>query len=277
LKTTTRSRRIAGAPTTRVEWLPLGSLLVDPELQRDLDERRAQRMADCLDLDALGLIHVSARANGTYHVTDGQHRKAALLLAGFDTSDLVQCLVAYELTTEQEARRFVGLNTFAAPRAFDKFKVRIKARDEIALGVDRVLMAHGWRLAGGATPGAFTAVVSAERVYSGYGTADKERGPQNLHDALGVLTEAWGREPRSAHGALVQGLGLFFARYNGEVDKAALVRRLAQFAGGPDAYIGKARGIREFRGGVLARCVAELTVEIYNKRRSTGQLPEWRS
>jgi hypothetical protein len=277
VKTTVRASRIKGTSTTRIEWLPLGSLAVDPELQRDLDEHRAQRMAETLDLDALGLLHVSARPNGAYHITDGQHRKAALLLAGFDVSDLVQCVVSCDLNNAQEAQQFVGLNTFAAPRAFDKFRVRIKAGDEIARGVDSVLMAHGWRLARGATPGSFTAVVSAERVFTGYGTAEKDRGPQNLHDALGVLTEAWGHEPRAAHGALVQGLGLFFARYNGSVDKAALVRRLAQFSGGPDHYLGTARGIREFRGGVLARCVAELTVEIYNKRRSTGQLPEWRS
>lgn len=277
MKVTARGKKIETATTTRVEWLPLGSLIVDSDLQRSRDEGRIRRMADTLDLEALGLLHVSARANGVYHITDGQHRHGALLLAGFDPTDLVQCLVYYDLTPQEEAQRFVGLNTFSSPRAFDKFKVRIKANDPIAVGIDKILMEHGWRLVTGDVDGAFGAVVAAERVYTGYGTTDKDLGPQNLHSALGVVTEAWGRKSGAAHGAMIAGLGLFFARYGVDVDKAALVRRLAQFPGGPDAYIGKARGIREFRGGVLARCVAELTVEVYNKRRSTGQLPDWRS
>lgn len=271
--TATRGRLKADASTTT--WLPLNELIVDPAIQRPLDERRVESMSEALDLALLGIIEVSARANGNYHILDGQHRVAALRQAGFHT-ELVECKVHNGLDVAQEARRFNGLNTFTSPRPFDRFKVRVKANDPIACGIDAILMEFGWRLQAGDTPGAFTAVVAAERVYVGHGTTEKDRGPENLRSALGVVTEAWGRKPINANGFIIGGLGLFFARYGSEVDRPALVKRLAQFPGGADNYIGKARGIRDFRGGTLPRCVAELTTDLYNKRRSAGKLEDWR-
>jgi hypothetical protein len=272
---TAPTRRLSADDSTTI-WLPLSALSVDPVLQRPLDEARAERLSTVFDLALLGVIEVSARDNGAYHVLDGQHRVAALRLLGFH-NELIECKVHNNLDDAAEAARFVGLNTFTKPRAFDRFKVRIKAGDPAAVGVDVILMEFGWKLLAGNIDGCFTAVVAAERVYTGYGTTDKERGPKNLADTLGTLTEAWGHDPSAATGHLVSGLGLFFARHGELVDKPSLVKRLAQFAGGPDNYTGKARGMRDYRGGTLARCVAELTTDLYNKRRSTGQLEAWRS
>lgn len=271
---TTATRRRLRADSSTTMWLPLNMLFVDQTVQRPLDDRKAQRMADAMDLSLLGVVEVSEREDGSCHVMDAQHRIAALRLAGF-TDEKIECRVHHGLTRAEEAARFIGLNTFTAPRAFDKFKVRIQAEDPVALGVDRILMEHGWRLVTG-RDGGFTAVAAAERVYTGQGSADKERGPRNFSDALGTVTEAWGRGPMAANQYIIGGLGLFYARYSDQVDKPSLVKRLAQFAGGPDNYIGKARGIRDWRGGGLPRCVAELTTEVYNKRRSTGQLETWR-
>lgn len=273
VQTPTRGRLKADDSATK--WLPLSSLIVDPTVQRPLDEGRAERMADKFDLALLGVVEVSIRPNGAIHVVDGQHRVAAARIFGF-SEELIECKVHQGLSIEQEAARFVGLNTFSSPRAFDKFRVRVKALDPIALGVDSVLMQFGWRLQTGSTDGCFTAVQAAERVFCGYGTADKDAGPRNLADALGVITEAWGRKPSAASGHLVAGLGLFFARHGALVDKPALVKRLAQYPGGPDNYLGSARGMRDYRGGTLARCIAELSTDLYNKRRSTGQLESWR-
>lgn len=270
--TATRGRLKADASTTA--WLPLNELIVDTTIQRPLDERRVERMAEALDLSLLGVIEVSARAQG-YHILDGQHRVAALRQAGFHT-ELVECKVHNGLDQAQEARRFNGLNTFTSPRPFDRFKVRVKAQDPVAVGVDRILMEFGWRLMAGDSDGCFSAVVAAERVYTGHGLTEKERGPENLRAALGTVTEAWGRKPINANGFIIGGLGLFFGRYGSEVDKPALVKRLAQFPGGADNYIGKARGIRDFRGGTMPRCIAELTTDLYNKRRSSGSLEVWR-
>lgn len=271
--TATRGRLKADASTTT--WLPLSDLVCDSTIQRPLDERRVERLADALDLALLGVIEVSARTNGTYHVMDGQHRVAALRLAGFHT-ETVECKVHNGLDLAQEARRFVGLNTFTSPRPFDRFKVRVKAGDPIAVGIDAILMEFGWRVQTGDIDGAFSAVVAAERVYVGRSTAEREHGPEALRSALGVVTEAWGHKPGNANGFVIGGLGLFFARYGSDVDRPALIKRLAQFPGGADNYLGKARGIRDFRGGTLPRCIAELTTDLYNKRRSTGQLESWR-
>jgi hypothetical protein len=276
-KTTANVRRIASA-NTEIMWLPLDRLFVDRsmDLQRPYDERRAQSIADRLDLDVLGVIEVSERPGGRYHIMEGQHRVGALRLAGF-TNELVECKVHRGLSPSKEAADFNGLNDFRAPRAFDRFLVRVTQGDPVAIGVDSILMEFGWRLVSGDAEGCFAAVDKAEKVYVGHGTTNKERGPENFRATMGTLTQAWGRKPINANGYIVAGLGLFYARYGDQIDRPSLVKRLAQFPGGADNYLGKARGIREFRSGTLSICVAELTTTVYNKRRgAASKLEDWR-
>ena len=269
---TSSAKRIA----TTTEWLPLSSLTVDPTVQRSLDEGRAARMAENFDPRLLGVPVVSRRKDGTVHVVDGQHRCVAARLAGYGDAK-IECKVHEGLSLADEAALFNGLNTFKAPSAFDRFLVRRVEGDPIVLGIDAILMEFGWTPTIGTHDGAFSAVTAAEKVYTGFGTSAKDFGPENLRAVVGTATEAWGRKSSALNGFLVQGLGLFFARYGTGIDKPALVKRLAQYPGGPDNYLGKARGIRDFRGGTLPRCVAELTTDLYNKKRTgAGRLEEWR-
>ena len=259
-----------------VRLVKIASIVVDITVQRPLDEARAARIAENIDARKIGVPVVSRRKDGTYHVIDGQHRIVALRLAGYGDEE-IECKVYESLSLAEEAAMFVGLNDFKKPQAFDTFLVRRVAGDPVALGVDAILMEFGWHLAIGSSNGSFAAVTAAERIFTGYGTTVKESGPDNFRAVMGVITEAWGRKTSGANGMLIQGLGLFFARYGGAVDKPALIKRLAQYPGGADNYLGKARGIREFRGGTLPRCVAELTTDLYNKKRSgAGRLEDWR-
>lgn len=272
---TATARRTKAEPRPEVVWLAVADLSIDPKVQRQLDTTRAARIAADFDPDVIGVLHVSVRADGAHVVIDGQHRLEAMKLLGWQTQK-VPCRLYHGLELADEAHLFRGLNTFAKPRAFDIFKVRIVEGDPIACDVRRILGKHGWRLASGDTPGAFTAVVAAEKVYTGF-TAKDGNTPDLLDDALGILTNAWGHDPAAANGYIVTGIGLFLSRYaNHDIDKAGLVDRLASVAGGPNGVIGKARGIKEFRNGTVARCLAEFLVELYNRRRTTHALPSWR-
>lgn len=271
--TSPAAARLASDGST--QWLPLNYLIVDPAVQRPLDETRAETMASNLDLSLLGIITVSKRGDGSYHVVDGQHRVHALRVAGFG-ADQIECRVYEGLDRAKEAALFHGLNTFAKPHVFDLFLVRVVEGDPVACGIDRILMEFGWKLARGTADGSFAAVQAAERVYTGSGTTQKELGPLNLRSTIGTITEAWGHKVTNGNGIVVGGLGLFFARYGADIDNAALVRRLARFPGGADNFVGKARGLREFRGGTLPRCVGEVTTDLYNKGRTSRRLEDWR-
>lgn len=270
------TKRIKSDTPNKIEWVPLDRLVVIPNVQRPLDKARAQSMAKDIDLDLLGIIEISALDNGDYHVADGHHRVTMLRFAGF-TNELVQCKVHYGLEQSQNAKLFLGLNDSKHARMFDRFRLRVAAGDPVALGIIGSIEGHGWTFGSGAHTGVFSAVGAAEKVYTGYGTAAKDRGPDTFDTTLGILTTAWGHDASATTGSLIEGVGLMVAKYGDQVDKAALVKQLARTSGGAAGYLGRARGLREFRGGSVARAVAELTVDVYNNRRTAGRLDDWRS
>lgn len=248
--------------------LAVSSLNVDPGIQRGLDRRRVSKMAEALDLDALGVVTVSHRANGTYHVVDGQHRIAAVRLAGGD-SVKVMCRVFDGLSSEAEARLFRLLNNTVKPQQIDLFRIRVVEGDPVAVDIQRMIEANGWRLVFGTRPGAFVAVAAAERIY--------RLDPVALEKTFNVVTRAWGHAQSSVDGRVIEGIGLVLARYGTAVDVADLTDRLARYGGGAGALIGKARGLRDLRGGQICRALAEIVVDLYNARRKTRALPGWRA
>lgn len=247
--------------------LNISALTVDPRVQRALDVRRVRKIADSLNWDAIGVITVSARENGDYAVIDGQHRTAALREAGHGEN--VMCRVFTGLTIAEEAEMFRLLNNTAKPQYIDLFRVRVIEGDPAAVDMARMLKRHGWKVTIGTQTGVFAAVAAFERIY-------------NLDDVaaertIATITRAWGRDAGNADGRLVEGIGLVYVRYGDAVDTDDLINRLARFAGGANALIGKARGLRDLVGSTVPRAVAEIVVEEYNRRRKTKALPPWRT
>lgn len=247
--------------------LRIADLIVDPDVQRDLDQRRVSKIADELNLDALGVVTVSHRQNGTYHIVDGQHRVAALKLAG-DDGEKVMCRVFDSLTVQEEAELFRLLNNTAKPMAVDLFRVRVVEGDEVAVDIARLLADQGWRISWGTAQAGFSAVVALERVYRQEAAAAEK--------AISTVTRAWGHDSAAADGRLVEGIGLVYLRYGITVESADLVERLAK-SGTPSRLIGKARDLRDLIGGTVTKSLAEIVVELYNARRKTKALPPWRA
>ena len=73
---------------------------------------------------------------------------------------------------------------------------------------------------------------------------------------------------------LVAGIGEVFCRYEGEIDRAALIRKLSKFPGGATGLLGKAKGLHEYRKKLtIGRCVAILVIDVYNRGRQRDPLP----
>lgn len=79
-------------------------------------------------------------------------------------------------------------------------------------------------------------------------------------------------EQAALEGQVIRGLGIVAHTYNGEIDDAAFIKKLAKFNGGAPRIIGAAKAQREIKGGSVARNVAQIAVDTYNKGRRSGQL-----
>lgn len=248
--------------------LHVSNLIVDPNVQRGLDRKRVTKIADDLDLNAVGVITVSHRGNGSYHVIDGQHRVEALRLAGGE-SEKVECRIFDGLSIEEEARLFRLLNNTAKLQALDKFKIRVVEGEPIAVAISHTLNKHGWRLAGGAADGCFSAVAAIERIWQREQTA--------VERTIVTITRAWGHAPAAVNGLLVEGIGLVYARYGNAIDDKSMADRLARYPGGAGRLIGAARGIAETYRFTVSTGIADLVVELYNSQRKTKALPPWRA
>lgn len=257
----------------QVQFISADRLIVDIHVQRVTDRRRVEKMAADYNPDALGVLVVSNRGDGTYHIIDGAHRRDTVVAAGFPDAKL-QCLVYSDLTAAEEAAMFVKLNTTRAVQAIDKFRVRVVEGDPAAVRINQVLERHGWTVQMGKGFGSFAAVISIEKVYSTV-AADREDNIGIIETLVSVLTAAWGHDPDGMRREILNGVGGVLLRH-GVVDLAKLTNELSQFQGGPTALIGKARGLRDLRGGLIGDSMAEIVVNLLNKGRRVNKLPDWR-
>jgi len=245
------------------EHLPFRSLAFDPEYQRRMIPARVKHLVKNWNEDHVGEVTVSAR-DGKLYVIDGQHRVRAAMEQGLGDTK-VKCDVRRGLERAEEARLFLALNDARMVSAFDKYRASLVAGDPVAIGVRDTCDAHGWRVVGGGLRhGSIACVTTILGIY--------DRDPELLDATLHVLTEAWGTRNEAAEKTIVAGMSLVLGRFNGEIDKAALAKKLSKYKGGPGGLLGDARGLAEFKSLTKRRAVAEVIVGTYDKGRRNNKL-----
>lgn len=268
--TDTTPGSIPGSRLPTVRNLRAGQLMVDRGVQRSLDTARAERIAADFDPAALGTFVVSHRDDGTYHIIDGQHRHAVVILKGGDEWDL-RCEVHEGLTRAQEARMFRLLNNSRAVSVLEKFLVRVQEGDPVAVGINNGLAELGWTVTASKVNGTFVAVSAIEKPYRRAGN----RGPELLTWVISVITQAWGHDANGVRNEIVTGLAMLWLRHAEAIDTVKLVNELATYGGGALNLVGRARSLRDFRGGTIGDAMAEHLVNLINKGRRVNRLPSW--
>lgn len=243
--------------------------MVDPSVQRPLDSVRAAGIAGDFDPESLGVLHISQRADGKYHVIDGQHRWAAASLAKH--TEPLNVILWRGLTRAQEASMFRRLNNTRAPQPLDKFRVRIVEGEPVACKLAGILRKHGWAISKASSEGCFYAVAALERVYLAKDGGDEE----TVDTLIRLATAAWGHNSNGMRAEIVSGMGVLLRRHP-HLDFLKLSTELAKHDGGPLGLIGRARQLRDLRGGRVSDAMAEILVNEHNKRRhGVNRLPEW--
>jgi len=247
----------------RLRWVPLDQIKVNPLAQRPVSKARVNHIAANLEIEQIGAPTLNFRG-GSYYVMDGQHRIEAMRKFGFK-NEQIQCWVYEELTSAQEAQKFLALNDVAPVKAFAKFKAGVHAGEPEACDIERIVRAQGLVVGDSDQAGAIGAVVALRRVY--------RRGPNVLARSLHIIKNAYGDAGLDA--AVIDGLGHVCARYNGELNDQDAIEKLSRFNGGVNGLLNKAQVTRQATGEPKVTCVAAAAVDIINRGRGGKKLPGW--
>ena len=260
---------LSNTETVRVE---ARTLKVHPTAQRRLVIRNVREIEKTLDLDVIGTLSaVEYEINGetALWIVDGQHRLAALMRLGFGEW-IVEVRIYLNYRDDASASRlFIKLNKNRRPvNALCDFVNAERAGEADAVGVSRIVSALDLTMSrnNSKSDGAIRCPALVRKIFN------YDNGA-TLTAALETIIAAWGRSEAGFEGKVIDGLGLLYKRYNGNIERAGLVRTLAKYPGGPTRLIGDARGLLSLHhGGTLTQCVAECVLAIYNRKRTAHRL-----
>lgn len=247
-----------------VDHLPFRALIVDHRYQRSVIPARVRHLTATWVLERVGAITVSIRADGKAYVVDGQHRVLAAMELGLGDTKVL-CHVYRGLTIEQEAALFLSANDARPVTPIDRFKAGLVAGDPVCKGVQKTLKKYGLHVSSSPADGAVRCVSKAIALY--------ERDPELLDAVCAVLTESWGSRAAALEQVVFAATGMVVDRYNGEIDRSTLVKKLSGYRGGPSALAGDARGLADYKPISVTRAAAEIMVDTYNKGKRVGQVP----
>ena len=247
-------------------------MFIDPAYQRPLDKARAKRMADAFDPTLVGVIDVSDRGEHhrpRYAVINGQHRRAAVVLAHPDAHRApMVCTVHRGLTPTDEARLFHELDvTTKRLNSWDLWHARRGAGDPKVTLIDQLCADLNLKAQPGQSAGNVGCVGSLEKLLD-LGGADL------VTSTLTVLLAAYGRDWNAYYAPLVYGVGQLLHYYGDDVEPERLIDALGKST--PQQLRAQASALREYMAGSVPRLVAQVLVNRMNSGRGGRKLRDVR-
>jgi hypothetical protein len=200
-----------GSPPT-LEWVPVGSIGVDPIYQRSTDNEQSQtlirKIARFWDWHLCQPLALVKREDGSLWAVDGQHRLGAAKLRG-DIPHL-PCVIARYGNQADEAAAFVALNKQRRPLSpVDLFKAALAAGDPQADDIMRAIRGAQLTLAPHSNytawePGQIFCVPGIQRAW-------RQHGEKVVRNALVALSCGFHGQVLRYAGLLLEGLYGFYA------------------------------------------------------------------
>src|SRR3982750_167622 len=216
----TSTQRLPKTIESKVYQVSIGSMRTPPALvtQREFRRGWGDSLASNLDLDRLGLP-VLNRRDGVFYVVDGQHRVYALKKCGFGDYDL-ECRVFDNLSDHAMAEMFLILNNQLPVATFSKFHVCVTAERPRETAIQRLVEANGVKISRAKETNCACAVSALGKVFD-------RGGDVVLGQVVRTLRSAYDGDPSAFDGAMIEGLGSVFTRYNGLTNEKQMIARLA--------------------------------------------------
>lgn len=239
-------------------------------IQREAIQAWVRKLSRNFRREAIGVIYVSKRQDGTLAMLDGQHRVLALIEMG-QGEQPVDCLVYEGLSVDQEAELFLRFNDRRGVAATDKFRVGVAAGREDCVAIASILDELHLQIAGAPMTNGNAPISCPAAMLSIYNRSGERGGDAALRCALRCAITAFGTDGAALDGRIVGGLGELFLA-NAWVESDKLAERLAKFPGGASGLIGKAKGRYEFESASMSKCVARIAADAYNSRRTKHRI-----
>jgi hypothetical protein len=236
-------------------------------VQRKFNKHQAEKYASDFDFQKLGLPIVNHR-DGHFWIVDGQHRIAALKLVGLGNEHL-DCEVYNDLTDAQMAEIFLGRDDRRRIETFTKFMVACTAGRVRETEVRRMVESNGLKVSRQKSEGSVGAVGALLKVYDSAGSLV-------LGQVLRTIRDAFAADSSSFDAVVIEGMGLFFNRFNGHTPEKDMIARLATMRQGARGLLQRAATLQQQTGNTKVQCVPAVLVDIYNKNRNgKSRLPPW--
>jgi hypothetical protein len=282
------SPRLLGArdDTPEVGYVTIGELHYDylrwtgdrfEGYQRPLtpDDDKITGMLAEFHPEAVGVIPISRRADGSLWVMDGQRRCYVSAKLG---RSVTLAAIYSGLTPDEEADLYYRLNfDRLRPNCWNSFGVRY-SRDPVIRAITALVGEYGFRT--GSADRSLTSIAAVgalEHIYNYPG------GPAILRRTLQWIKDLWPNDVLARDGTFLTGLALFIYNWDpglglqrpGQVDEAYDEKRVrAVFSGVPAIEV--RRGSRQYRadtGAVLnGRTYATVLRDIYNNRLKSNRI-----
>ena len=186
--------------------------------QRGVYPAKIKKYAQNFDYDVFGVPLVSLR-DGEYWIVDGQNRVEALKLKGIKT---VLCQVLHGLTYEEEALKFVKLNTDRTVLSSNqKFHARVESGEQTAKRIAFIIHKNNLLYARNTSKrndNQIGAISCVERIMGCM-------GEKHLDRVLRVIKKSWCGDADSLSKDILTGMSTFFEE-NKRVNETILISAL---------------------------------------------------
>jgi hypothetical protein len=235
-------------------------LIIDPSYQRQLNKKRAKKIAKNYDPFLENLVKVSFRDN-KYYVFDGQHTINMELVRHGYRDVPIKCLVYCGLTHDKEAILFSKQSGFSQKVSLaDQLHARYEGHDKEIVDFCEMTKKAGLFIdfTRGVEENKIVALQKAYKIY----TADKEIYVKLLR----MIKETWNGDPESLRSEILGGVYEFDRAYKGKYDVDKFVEQLSVIS--PKVII------REGKATISGRDkrYAQQIVNAYNKKKKGGIL-----